>query len=214
MSDPVTLDMVIITDRLATRQSRPPDYQAENEVLHDLTRHMATGTAGLLQALVEEAVRLCHAGTAGISILEEANGERVFRWKNIAGGLRSSVGNATPFDIFSPLRHHARSGFRPAIRSPLPLLHLFPAVTGANCRGSGRPAASLQSASRRDPDHPPTTTSHRFDREDLRIMTRLASFATAVLKHIATFEENERSHREAKEAIAGGERSSPRSRTI
>lgn len=201
VADPVTLDDVIITDQLAMRRSRTPDYHAENEALHDLTQHMATGIAGLLQALVEAAVRLCHAGSAGISILEETDGEPVFRWKNIAGELSSSSGNATPFE-FSPCGVTLAQGSAQLFDRPYRYFTYFqqssePIVEGLviPLPAPNQPAATIWIISHHH--------SHRFDREDLRIMTRLASFAAAVLKLIATSEENERLYRETQEAIAG-----------
>ena len=196
----VTLEDILITGQLAVRRSRTPDYRAENEALHDLTRHMATGTAGLLQALVEAAVRLCHAGTAGISILEETDGERIFRWKNIAGELQSSTGNTTPF-AFSPCGVTLAQGSAQLFDRPYRYFSYFQQSPEPIVEGLVIPLPSL--------DQPAATIwilshdlSHRFDREDIRIMTRLASFAAAVLKLIATSEENERLYRDAQEAIA------------
>ncbi|MGI8482697.1 MAG: sensor histidine kinase [Thermomicrobiales bacterium] len=200
-NETATLEDILITDQLATRRSRTPDYHAENEALHDLTRHMAAGTVGLMQALVEAAVTLCRAETAGISIFEETDGEPVFRWQNIAGHLSGCVGKTTPFE-FSPCGVALALGsaqlfdrpyrlFTYLQQSPEPFVECLIIPLPA----SNQPAATIWIISH----HP----SHQFDREDLRIMSRLASFAAAVLKLIATSEENERLYREAQEAIVG-----------
>lgn len=198
---PVTLNDVIITGQLERRRSRTPDYRAENDALLDLTLHMASGTAGLMQTLVEAALRLCHADTAGISILEEADGERVFRWNAIAGVLRNSVGSATSFE-FSPCGVTLAQGsaqlfdrpyrlFTYLQQSPEPIVE----VLVIPLPPSDQPAATIWIISH--------NSSHQFDREDLRIMTRLASFTAAVLQLIGISEENARLNLEAQEAIAG-----------
>ena len=47
-------------------------------MLH-LAQAMATNPAHILQTLVETALTLCQAGSAGISLLETHHGEAVFR---------------------------------------------------------------------------------------------------------------------------------------
>lgn len=97
----LSLEHILITEHLATRPSRTPDYEAETQAIHTLTQALAMGSSGLLQSLVETAVLLCHAGTAGISILEETGATRVFRWCNMAGELAGQAGQSTPGE-FSP----------------------------------------------------------------------------------------------------------------
>jgi hypothetical protein len=53
-------------------------------------------------ALLQHAMELCGADTAGLSLLETtADGQQRFRWTNLAGTLRTHVGESIPRD-FSP----------------------------------------------------------------------------------------------------------------
>ncbi len=197
----LSLEQILITEHLATRPSRTPDYQVETQAIHTLTQALAMGSSGLLQSLVETAVLLCHAGTAGISILEETGATRVFRWCNMAGELAGQAGQSTPAE-FSPC------GVTLALDTPQlfdrPYRHFtyfqaFPAPIEEGLviplRTPGQPPATIWIVS-----HDPLRA---FDREDLRVMTQIASFTAAVLKLMATTDENERLYREAKEAMAG-----------
>ncbi len=198
ITETVTLDDVLITDQLATRQSRIPDYHAENEALHALTQDVATGTAGLLQSLIETAVKLCHAGTAGISILETSERDEVFRWCNMAGVLADQTGGTTPAS-FSPCGATLGLGVAQLFDRPYRYFTYFQQSPALFMEGLVIPLPALDGS---------TGTiwivshdDHQFDREDLRIMTRLASFASAVIKLIATSEENERLLAESRDSL-------------
>ena len=95
------LDDVFINSQLFRRHSRFPNYEAERNALVALSKTMADAPQMILQKLVETALKLCRAGTAGISLLEEHDGEEVFRWEALAGvyaDRRNSVmpRNASP----------------------------------------------------------------------------------------------------------------------
>src|SRR5690349_12900668 len=77
---PVPLAEVDIRHELASRPHRLPNYEAEARALADLAARMAAKPRDMLQGLVEVALELCDAGTAGISLLE---GD-VFRWEALA----------------------------------------------------------------------------------------------------------------------------------
>ncbi|MBW4490720.1 MAG: response regulator [Trichocoleus desertorum ATA4-8-CV12] len=101
-SEIVTLNDILITEELSQRPSRSPNWQAENRAMRTLAQEMTHNSASLQQTLVEIALELCQAGTAGVSLLETtATGEEVFRWTALAGTLAKSVGDTTPRD-FSP----------------------------------------------------------------------------------------------------------------
>jgi len=53
----------------------PPDYEAENKALTTLAQTMGASPHMILQRLAETALCLCRADTAGISLLENHNGE-------------------------------------------------------------------------------------------------------------------------------------------
>ena len=97
--DKPDLESVISTAELRRRPSRAPDYAAENRALVTLAQVMAVSPADILQKLVETALAMCHAHSAGISMLEDDR-ER-FRWIAIAGQWAGHLGGGMARN-FSP----------------------------------------------------------------------------------------------------------------
>lgn len=99
----VSLSDVLITPALHERPGLARDIAAEHEALTDLIRQAAIESPGLLPRLVDLAVELCDAGSAGVSLLEPsaAPGQGVFRWVAMSGAYREYVGGTTP-ESFSP----------------------------------------------------------------------------------------------------------------
>jgi len=62
---------------------------------------MANSPERILQNLVETALELCHAQSAGISLLEEEDGRPILRWQGVAGQYAPHLWGTTPRD-FSP----------------------------------------------------------------------------------------------------------------
>src|ERR1700676_1720403 len=90
---PARLEEILITDKLRIRPRRIPNLQAEGPALRVLARTLATEPHQLMDTLLEMVVELCHAGTAGLSVLEVAkDADQLFRWTNLAGTLKSFVG--------------------------------------------------------------------------------------------------------------------------
>ena len=92
----IGLDAVLKTDELKQRPSRPPDYEGESRALEELARELAQRPENILQQLVETALSLCRADSAGISILEAGSDPAVFRWRAIAGRFAANTGGAMP----------------------------------------------------------------------------------------------------------------------
>ncbi|HLH91946.1 MAG TPA: HWE histidine kinase domain-containing protein [Xanthobacteraceae bacterium] len=88
---------VSITHELLRRASPAPDYLREKLALQDLAQQMADHPEQLLPHLVAQAMDICDAAAAGISVLE---GD-VFRWLGLTGTLAAFEGTTTPRD-FSP----------------------------------------------------------------------------------------------------------------
>jgi len=101
MSTPLPLEAVLSTPELSRRPSRPPDFQAESRAMVALAQEMHRSPGEILTKLVETALRLCRAGSCGISIIEEEKGEGVFRWHALVGALAEHRWGTTPRD-FSP----------------------------------------------------------------------------------------------------------------
>jgi signal transduction histidine kinase/ActR/RegA family two-component response regulator len=169
---PALLAEVDIRHELASRPYRHPDYEAEARALADLAARMAEKPRDMLQGLVEVALELCDAGTAGISLLE---GD-VFRWEALAGVFASKRGGTMPRDA-SPCgvcidQNATQLMSLPDRRFPALLNEprfvealLVPFTAHGQALGTVWVAAH--------------TAERRFDREDERLIRALAGFASA-----------------------------------
>jgi PAS domain S-box-containing protein len=171
------LRSMLSTAELNQRPSRPPDHEAENMALLALAREMATSPEGILQKLADTALTLCRAHSAGLSLLEEGDQKRNFHWRAIAGEWTHHVNGGTPRD-FGPCgtvldRNDAMICSRPERDFPYwaevkPALEeglLIPFYI------KGEALGTIWVVSH--------DASHRFDAEDLRVMTNLGTFAAA-----------------------------------
>lgn len=100
-SDRLPLEAILTTDELNRRPFRPPQEEAENRALGMLMQELANSPQSILQKLTDAAVQLCEAGSAGISILEEQNGKKIFRWHAVSGKWSGFLGGTMPRE-FSP----------------------------------------------------------------------------------------------------------------
>src|SRR5215469_4615114 len=94
-----TLNQVAVTGELNRRRWRLPDYESENRALVELIDVMAhqSEADSVLQRLVEIALRLCQADSAGVSILErDKKGREVFRWRAAVGQWFIHRGDVIP----------------------------------------------------------------------------------------------------------------------
>src|SRR6187549_546848 len=96
---PDDIASVIVTEQLAQRSSLPPDYLREKLALQDLANQMADHPSEVLPRLVNLAMDICDADSAGISVLEPEGKE--FRWFGLHGSLAVFEGARTPRN-FSP----------------------------------------------------------------------------------------------------------------
>lgn len=95
------LESVICTQELNLRPSRQPNSEALNGALVTLAQTLAQSPEHILKQLVETALDLCRAHSAGISLLEEENGRKLFRWHALAGQYAPHLLGTTPRE-FSP----------------------------------------------------------------------------------------------------------------
>ena len=89
---PAAIAEVFITDELTRRAVPAPDYLREKLAIQDLAAQMADHPSEVLPRLVQLAMEICEADSAGISVLE---GD-VFRWFNLKGQLAAFEGATTP----------------------------------------------------------------------------------------------------------------------
>jgi signal transduction histidine kinase len=172
---PFRVDDVVLNAELLYRPSRLPDYATENRALKTLAQTMVDSPQTILQKLVETAHRLCKADTAGISLLEECNGEEVFRWEALAGVFADRLNNTMP-------RHASPCGTT-IDRNTTQLMYMaervFPAL-------KAEPPVVEALLIPFHVDNKPVGTvwvvahdeSRKFDREDERIVKTLAQFAS------------------------------------
>ncbi len=185
---PTELESVVVTDQLQQRAPRPVDLERENAAFRELAGHFTAGPDAFLQKLVEITVKLCDADTVGISVEQTTDsGEEIFRWIAMAGELKHLIGGTTPrnfspcgmcVDQNQPLLMHRLDRFYPYFReAPRPFVEalLLPWVV------TGGPVGTLWVVAHSD--------RRKFDREDVRLMSCLAGFASgAILQKQATLE--------------------------
>jgi PAS domain S-box-containing protein len=172
-----SLEDVLITPELARRPTRNPNYEAESRALAALAVAMAASPQAILQQLVETALELCRADSAGISILEPGGTAGMFRWHAIAGAFASHIGEGMPREaspcgvvldrdrslLFGYPERHFEYGM--AINPPIVEALLVPFHVG------GKPVGTLWAIAH--------TSSRQFDAEDQRLLTSLSRFAAA-----------------------------------
>jgi signal transduction histidine kinase len=182
VSPPTTsLDVVDIRDELDVRPRRPASLAEEHRAFTVLASEMASNPRNMLQKLVELAVDLCDAHTAGISLLD---GD-VFRWEAVAGVFAGARGGTMP-------REQSPCGVC-IDRNATQLMHLadrcFPALSAeprfveallVPFHASGKPIGTVWIVSHTD--------DKKFDKEDERLVRELAQFASAGWQLLQTSE--------------------------
>jgi chemotaxis protein methyltransferase CheR len=169
------LESVICTDELKRRRARPANYKALTNALLRLAQTLAESPEQILQQLGETALELCQAQSAGLSLQEEENGQKIFRWHGLAGEFAPHLSGTTPRE-FSPcgtvldtdavmLMSHLDRHFtyfaqvEPRISEAL----LIPFYVGGQAVGTIWVVSHDQ--------------VRKFDAEDARVMTTLGEFA-------------------------------------
>jgi signal transduction histidine kinase len=167
-----TLDEVDIRAELLSRPPRLPLYEDEDRALAVLAREMAENPRNMLQRLVEIAVDLCRADTAGISLLE---GD-VFRWEAVAG-VFASYRNGTMPRAASPCGVCIDRDLTQLMHLPdraFPALRTEPRFVEALLipfHHRGKAVGTVWVVAHND--------ERKFDGEDERVVRVLAQFASA-----------------------------------
>ena len=167
-----TLSDVDILGELDVRPSRAPNYELEHHAVVMFAAEMANNPGNVLQKLVEIAVDLCAADTAGISVLDAD----VFRLEAVAGVFADARGGTMP-------RNQSPCGVC-IERGATQLMHLadrcFPALLAEPrfvetllipFHVHGKPMGTVWVVSH--------TFERKFDKEDERVVGMLALFASA-----------------------------------
>ena len=92
----VPLAAILRTGDLTARMRRPANFEAENHALAALAKTLASAPLTIFQRLVETAMSLCDADSAGLSVEGSERDQDVFRWHTVAGQFAPHVQNVTP----------------------------------------------------------------------------------------------------------------------
>lgn len=176
------LDVVDLEENslLATRPLRPRDAALEIEGLRRLSHAFLQDSSSILQQLVDDAVSLCGADSAGISIQQPGNGDASFwRWVATAGEYSSFLNATLPrtpsacgicLERNHPQHFLVTQRFFDLMGVEAPVVTdgiLLPWQT-EGVRGTIWIMAH--------------TRTEAFDREDLRLMQVLADFAAMAIR--------------------------------
>jgi PAS domain S-box-containing protein len=196
----IPLESVLCTDELNRRPSRPPDYQAESRALGELTEALADSPRTILQKLVEVALKICRADSAGVSLLTKDDGGGHFYWPAVAGAWTPHLGGGTPRD-FGPcgivLDRNAGQLFTHPERYYPYLVPVSPPIEEAlltpfYVRGSAVGTVWVIAHNE----------ERKFDAEDMRLLASLGKFASAayqVLESLDALEHGREALRESEE---------------
>ena len=200
VSPQACLEDVLITGEIGRRKPRRPDHAAENRALVTLAREMSDRPRQLLQRLLDIAVELCHAGSAGISLLKSGGDGEYFLWEALSGVYAPYVGGTTPRG-FSPCGTTLERNAPQLFFYPARYFTYFGAVEPPIVEGlviplyaQGRPLGTIWIVSH-DEDR-------RFDAEDVRIITSLGEFTSAAFHLLSSLDAATEAHREADRATA------------
>lgn len=178
-SQPITLDDVLCTHLLNQRVSPPADVESENAALYAIANELANNPQATLEVLVQVALKLCGAGSAGVSLLEpRKDGSAVFRWVALAGEYSQHLGGTTPAD-FSPCGTTLARGAPQLFSHPERFFVYFQEARPLIVEGlvvplrAGEVVGTLWTVS-----HSEET---RFTQEDVRVTTSLAGFTAAAI---------------------------------
>jgi PAS domain S-box-containing protein len=213
MSGAVPLESILCTEELHRRQSRPPDYEKENQALVKLVSALADSPSTILQTLAETILDFTQCDSAGLSLLTEDGktpdvcGER-FYWPAIAGMWNPHVGGGTPRN-FGPcgdvLDQNRTLLFRHFERRYPYLLPVIPAAEECLLVPfyvAGESVGTIWAIMHSD--------RRKFDAEDDRVMASLGKFASSAyqaLMHIEDLKiqvaEREKAEAEVRELASG-----------
>jgi signal transduction histidine kinase len=188
------LEDILVTAELSGRALRAADYRAENTALASLAEALAQDPKSIHQRLVDAALALTGAGSAGLSLLDADPKEPVFRWIATAGGFAEYLGTTMPRD-FSPCGLVVSANSAILMRDPvrvfsyiqalkLPLFEVLLVPFRQGVRAIGTVWVATHSKDK------------LFDAEDLRVVEGLAVFAGAASNNMRLVDELERANRQ------------------
>ena len=195
--DTVSLESVLCTEELERRPSRPPLYEVETQALLALLQALNKTPRSVLQELVDTALKLCRAHSAGISLLEEGPAGHLspmgdhFRWHAVAGQWAPLIWETTTPRDHGPcgtvLDRDATLLFANAHRYFKQFATVQPILVEALLvpfHVDGKPVGTVWVVAH--------DNSRKFDAEDKRLLENLATFAATAyqaLKNLNAFQQ-------------------------
>jgi CheY-like chemotaxis protein len=183
-ADSFSLDDVIANQELERRPRRARDRAAERRGFKGLGEVLAGSPRRVLQALADAALELCGAQSAGVSIVEQAEGRCVFRWHAVSGRWGHLLWNTLPRE-YSPcgtvLDRNATQLMVLPERYFTPLAQLPPRVDEVLLVPftlAGKTVGTVWVVA-----HEPTC---RFDGGDHRLVSKLARFAAVAYEKLCS----------------------------
>ena len=180
----VPLASVICTQELDSRPARKPDPEALTGALVALAKALANSPEQILQQLGEKAMELCQAESAGISLLEEEDGRKIFRWYGLVGQYAPHLMGTMPRE-FSPCGTVVDTGKIQLMSHPDRHYTYFAEVKPRISEAllvpfhlAGQAVGTIWIVSHND-------HARRFDAEDARVMCTLGEFAAAAYQVIS-----------------------------
>jgi signal transduction histidine kinase/ActR/RegA family two-component response regulator len=192
-----SLESVICTEELNHRPSRPPDYERESRALVSLALALADSPTTILQELADTILEVFQAGSSGISLVTED--EKRFYWPAIAGVWKPHIGGGTPRD-FGPCgdvldrnRPLLFNHFERRYSYFLPVTPLVEECLLVPFYVAGKAVGTIWAIMHED--------RRRFDREDLRMLVSLGTFASAAYQAVEQLEALRKQAHEREEAV-------------
>ncbi|MCT7378675.1 sensor histidine kinase [Chelativorans salis] len=194
-----SLQRTLVTHELKTR-FRAVDHANENFALLRLGDALVAEPDIVLQQLSETILDTCRAQSAGLSILERADGQELFRWTAVVGAFAQNSGgtmprNESPCSIVIDTEEVQL--FRRPELSFAPLKLIEPPIQEALLApfyADGRPAGTIWAITH--------DMRHQFDSEDARLLGNLTRFASAYFRLVAAREVQKSARRDAEERLS------------
>jgi len=190
-----TLDDILATDELAKRPSRDPDYQAEAAAIAKLAETVAGHPRDALQCLTDIIVGMDIADSAGVSLREPGENPVRCTWQAVSGAWRAYVGHShrldqTPCGVV--IAHDAAMLFRDPGRyfTQLVMEPGIDEILLVPFHVDDEPAGVIWAVSH--------SHSRRFEREDVRLLLRLAAFASVACRMADVLRQAEAAHEQAR----------------
>ncbi|HET6144292.1 MAG TPA: GAF domain-containing sensor histidine kinase [Candidatus Acidoferrales bacterium] len=180
------LELVLHTEVLEQRLSRPPQHAKENDALLGLARTLADTPQSILQKLADTILDLLRCGSAGVSLVKVIDGAERFYWPAISGRWKPHIGSGTPRE-FGPcgdvLDHDKPLLFQQFQRRYTYFQAVSPQMEEALLSPfyvRGKAVGTIWAVAHDD--------SRKFDAEDKRLLCSLAIFASSAYQAVESLE--------------------------